>query len=610
MQNADISAWSSLLAYAIDMGGKNHVHASEVLEAIATHIDQQRIISFVFFHRSIYPLLWLTLFPRFDCALRVADCLIETLQKCIESCTELPLDLIDLVHEVLLASYPPKPRNKVDANWLLRSLRTCINNCPTNLVIELLERFHDALSAWFLDECAVFSSEEYSDEIIPLFQTVVIALQSLPPSPQVVHSFSVLFASALQTEPETGELSGDRNEALTAFTDFWNNNCLAFEPPCGKWPDGILHALSVAFPSNPLTVSPETVSMESDHIEAPSITDGYIEFDSDEDDELDVLPRISTPRRHASDQNPSPPSYSTHDVFTLPPTPKKSSRYLEFADGPRLPGLFSSLPSSENTLSRNSRTSSQQSRSVSGSSTGSDDTDKENIGPLVRTGTGMVHYGTKRGTIDPDSSPLGVKRLRTHSYGSDDGQDASAVEAALQIEDDLRPAERVPFGSVNVNAHKTPTKRARKSVAPSLGIMKAPHRSSTSKLQKARNNVKANRSAGRSAASTGDDDTDDGEYLPSSSELESEEEDYGPSSSSSPVGPFTPRAARRVEHAVAIAQDTESDNVVTSSSPTRNIRRMARAGRLGWSSKTYGRKMDPPSALPPAARYLTWSMPN
>ncbi|KAL5524821.1 hypothetical protein ACEPAF_9967 [Sanghuangporus sanghuang] len=586
MSGADLSAWSSLLAYAVEMAARDHVDAPEVLEIVVSHIDQQRITSL-------------------SSALRVADCLFEMLKRHIENCSELPLDVIDLVHEVLLTSYPPEPRNKVDANWLLRSVQSCISNCPANLIIELLERLHDGLCAWFSDECALFSSEEYSREIIPLFQTLLIALEPLPPSPRILQSFSALFASALQTDPDTRELSSDRAEALSAFTDFWNNNCLSFEAPCGRWSDGILHALGLAFPTTLLENSSECETIESGHLEVQGLADELIA--SDEEDELDVLPRTTTPRRHPNTQIPLPASYANHDASILPPTPKKSTKYSQFPDGPRLPGLFSSLSPPKDASRVKSWNPSQRSRTASNSTTGSDDTEKENISPR-KTGIGMVHSGTKRGSIDPDCSPSSAKRLRTQTFGSDDSEDARTVEAVLHVGDTLHAAERLPFGSVNVNANlvQTPTKRTRTRIAPSLGIMDISQCTRVNKIQKARDNVKATRSARRLAAAD-DDDTDDGEYLPSSSELESEEEDNGPSSSSSPIGPSTPRAARQAEYAIAITQDPASDDVVTSSSPTRNIRRMARAERLSSNSKMYGRKTNAPA---PPSRYLTWSMAN
>ncbi|KAL5512693.1 hypothetical protein ACEPAG_2959 [Sanghuangporus baumii] len=548
MSGADLSAWSSLLAYAVEMAAKDHVDAPEVLEMVVSHIDQQRIISL-------------------NSALRVADYLFEMLKKHIENCSELPLDVIDLVHEVLLTSYPPEPRSKVDANWLLRSVQSCISNCPANLIIELLERLHDGLCAWFSDECALFSSEEYSREIIPLFQTLLIALEPLPPSPQILQSFSALFASALQTDPDTGELPSDRAEALSAFTDFWNNNCLSFEAPSGRWSDGILHVLGLAFPTTLLENFIESETVESGHAETPGLANEPIA--SDEEDELDVLPRTTTPRRYQNTQIPLPISYTSHD-------------------NPRRGKVWNP---------------SQRSRTTSNSTIGSDDTDKENISPQIRkTGIGIVYSGTKRGSIDPNSSPSSAKRLRTQTFGSDDSEDARVVEAVLHT------TERLPFGSVNANANlmQTPTKRTRTSIAPSLGIMDISQCTRTNKIQKARDNVKATRSARRLTAAD-NDDTDDGEYLPSSSELESEEEDNGPSSSSSPVGPFTPRAARRAEYAVSIAQDPASDDTVTSSSPTRNIRQMARAERFSSNSKAYCKKTKVPA---PASRYLTWSMQN
>lgn len=47
MCNADVSEWSSLLTYAVDMAVKDHVSAPEVLELVVSRIESQHTISLV-----------------------------------------------------------------------------------------------------------------------------------------------------------------------------------------------------------------------------------------------------------------------------------------------------------------------------------------------------------------------------------------------------------------------------------------------------------------------------------------------------------------------------------------------------------------------------------
>ncbi|EJC98994.1 uncharacterized protein FOMMEDRAFT_148951 [Fomitiporia mediterranea MF3/22] len=554
MSEADLSTWSSLLAYAVDKASKEQTPVSEVLELVVSRIETQHVISL-------------------GSTLRVADHLIGMLERHIETCNDLPRRLIELVHEILITSYPPEPRNKVVAIWLLRSLQSSIGNCPAILVVELLENLHNGLCTWIADECALFSTEEYSSEIIPLFQTVLVALEPLPPSTAVLQSLSALFASALQIDLETGALSSEREEALASFTEFWNNNCLALEPPECGWPEGISHALELAF---------SATVVESPIPDAPLNPDTMpcIDMILSDDDELDVLPRTTTPRRCPANQVPlpfSPPSRVYQNIPTSPViTPRHHTRRTkesQLSDEPRLPSLFSTLSSPPARRGSQHRKSSRQSRTVSGSSavSTSDDVEKENVCPQSRRVSNAATYlGTKRTFLDADSSPLSAKRRRTESCGSDDSEDAHAVEEALFA--DIYPIlglGRSPLGTADVNALglQTPTKRVR--ATPDHTLLQA--RTPNSSPIKRRKTQSCKR-----LVDSGDDD----EYLPSSSDVESEEEDET-SGSSSPVGPFTPKTVRRKQHSMAIdCEPPSSDDVVTSSSPTRKIRRLARAERL------------------------------
>ena len=82
-----------------------------------------------------------------------------------ESDLQFPSDLFDLVHDIMAASYPPEPCNKVVGLWLIRSLCNVIDTCPKNLLAHLLETMHDALCSWMTDETGQFSTEEYSHDV-------------------------------------------------------------------------------------------------------------------------------------------------------------------------------------------------------------------------------------------------------------------------------------------------------------------------------------------------------------------------------------------------------------------------------------------------------------
>ncbi|THH07269.1 hypothetical protein EW145_g3491 [Phellinidium pouzarii] len=557
MSDPDLSSWSSLLSYAIDAGAKVYVSAPEVLECVVQCIERQHLISL-------------------SSTLRVADHLLSAFEKDIRDCRSLPAGLVDLVHEILVTAYPPQPRNKIVAVWLLRSLQMTISNCPPVLVIELLEVLQDGLSIWIADECALFSEEDYSSEIIPLFQTVLVALESLPPSSETLQSLSTIFASALQSDSRTGTIASEQVEALTSFTDFWNNSCKDLEAPKDGWADGIIHALELAFPKDLAEADEEEQVIDADACQK-------ITQDSD-DDELDILPRTNTPRRRLLNEIPLPPSpssirlqLSTGTSSTI--TPRKTTKAAVMRprrlDAPRLPSLFmgsSPSPTVQRTIRR--RTAAGRGpRTASGSSTSSlssehSNPEKENMLPLSdANGHEEFFLGMKRILVDADSSPLRSKRQRTRSVGSDDSEDARAVEEALKYPPSSSPF-RAPFSESDVNSSgllQTPSKRGRATTSLAVRLPGSP--GSPSKRRRMYSNDDSREVKQR--LSTADEDD---EWLPSS-DVESEDETSG---SSSPIGPFTPQT-RRTEFALDIrSEPTYDDSGAASSSPTRNIRRLAR----------------------------------
>ncbi|KAH8113541.1 hypothetical protein DFH11DRAFT_1599209 [Phellopilus nigrolimitatus] len=565
MSDADLSAWNSLLSYAVEKAGKDYISLPDVLEEVVRCIERQHIISL-------------------SSTLRVADHLVSMFDKAIERCTALPSGLIDIVHEILITSYPPQPRNKIVAIWLLRSLRTTIGNCPVELIVELLETLQDGLVTWIMDECALFSKEEYSSEIIPLFQTMLVALEPLPPSVEVLQSLSAIFASALQVETETGTISDERVEALVSFTEFWETKCSGLVAPRDGWAEGIAQALLLAFPEKNAVGQP----YENMH-------------EDDEDiDELDVLPRTTTPRRRLVNEVPLPPSPSpvqfkfAAGVPTMT-TPKKVTKAAAMRPrrltASRLPALFADEPLSP-TVQRENRRKSTGGRlprlsiaSGSGPVSLSSDrdhtsTEKENIMPSSGVDN-VVILGKKRELSAADSSLLRGKRQRIQSGGSDDSEDAhdrAAVEDVLLNVSVTSPA-RTPFGDSNINAYEipqTPSKRARTTTSSSLMAQAAGSPGlSPPKRRRTQDHGQSPKIPRRLSYSSDEDE----DSLPSS-DVESEEEISG---SSSPVGPFTPQT-RRAEFALRIQSDPASDDsVVTSSSPTRNIRQTARASRLSSS---------------------------
>lgn len=79
--------------------------------------------------------------------------------------TPLPEDIFELLRDVLHASYPPDPEDKIVAFWLLRSLLTVIDDCPSEFLERILYILNGPLCNWIADLAHEFSTEEYSNNV-------------------------------------------------------------------------------------------------------------------------------------------------------------------------------------------------------------------------------------------------------------------------------------------------------------------------------------------------------------------------------------------------------------------------------------------------------------
>ena len=571
-----MAAWSGLLSYTIEKAAGDNISATEVLDFVIEQIDRQNITSS-------------------SSTVRIADYLVGILEKCIGDMGSLPNELVDLVHEVLVAAYPPEPSNKIVAIWLLRSIQTTINNCPPELVVGLLEKLNDGLCTWMTDECRTFTAEEYSSEIVPLFQTILVSLQSLPPSTPVLQSLSTMIASTVKTE-----LDLERSEALHSFTDFWTSCCQDLETPKGGWSEGLSQVLEIALFSA-----------------APAISSPDLGYDTDDESIFD-LPRTSTPRRRLVNRIPLPPSPSPirirpSSLSILDNKLADSRRDLthnvpELGDIPRIPALFMKSPSTASPRSLGGKGQSRRrlhGRTPSLSGSKIDNENKENNFALSEAGSDDSVIGSKRALLDASSTPVrACKRQRTSSCGSSDSEqeaiDREIIERDLLRFEDV-PAmnsNRSPFGQTqtNIEPPSTPTKRNRPNASsgtPKYVISPTKRR----RMQGQHIGVSVN----NRRCSVVEDDDD----LPPS-DIESEEEDDDVHRSSSPIGPFTPKTNARqstIPRTRTASRDPASDDSVfiasSSSSPVRASQRSGRKIRKQKSIPKLVSRAIPPPVLSP-----------
>ena len=78
---------------------------------------------------------------------------------------DIPQNLLDLVSDTMRATYPPEPRNKGIAMWLVRSLMGVVENCPVEFCLSLLRTLKESLCMWLADECGAWSEDQFTYDV-------------------------------------------------------------------------------------------------------------------------------------------------------------------------------------------------------------------------------------------------------------------------------------------------------------------------------------------------------------------------------------------------------------------------------------------------------------
>lgn len=78
---------------------------------------------------------------------------------------DIPQNLLDLVSDTMRATYPPEPRNKGIAMWLVRSLTNVVENCPVEFCLSVLQTLKESLCMWLADECGAWTEEHFTYDV-------------------------------------------------------------------------------------------------------------------------------------------------------------------------------------------------------------------------------------------------------------------------------------------------------------------------------------------------------------------------------------------------------------------------------------------------------------
>lgn len=212
LNNEDFAIWDTFLCDAMDRATDGGLDSMILLDHVAA--DLARVPC-----------------PAHASFTRVADLLLTHFD--IGDARQIPSNVFDFVNDTLLSTYPPEPRNLKPCTWLIVTLTRIVDACPPGQLLQLLQAIQDGISIWVSDECGVFTEDEYTYDVLPLYQTALLSLKDFPGNISVPTTLSSFLHSAF----------GGRDEALPvskeAFKDFWDTSFADCDEPEGGWPEDI-----------------------------------------------------------------------------------------------------------------------------------------------------------------------------------------------------------------------------------------------------------------------------------------------------------------------------------------------------------------------------------
>ncbi|KAH9851822.1 hypothetical protein C2E23DRAFT_886346 [Lenzites betulinus] len=405
LASEDLGAWDGFLKRAIDAALDCGIDAAALLDQIAGAIANGKE-------------------SRDTSSVRVADLLLSNLE--VSEAREVPGELLEFVNQTLNAAYPPTPRHKVMCLWLIRSLTRTIDACPRELCFPALQWLSEGLCTWISDDRDVCTADEYSTDILPLYQTVLVSLQSLDTKVKYLEDLGPILEAPFHGRHDK------HVGVLEAFSDFWQETYAARPEPASGWPEQIVRCLEAVAREQEDEASVENLTVLRDDSVSPRaegsptiIGDAYYEdIDPESEDEMPshgtlsrysaplllpaVFPRQSTPER---------------ELPIAPSTPKSSPRAhrrMPTAYSPTSPSLGSSPPRGPTTPRR----SPAKVHAHGGSARSHIFLDKENVSPLLRIAT-----VTERMAI---RSPLLLESILGKRSRVDDADDVDLAEKVFK----------------------------------------------------------------------------------------------------------------------------------------------------------------------------------
>ncbi|KAF7299607.1 hypothetical protein HMN09_00966100 [Mycena chlorophos] len=152
---------------------------------------------------------------------------------------ELPEQLLYLTNEVLGSCYPPKPRDRQQALWTLRTVSRTVELCPIEHVLDLLRLLESSLCKWLSDECEALTDADYLYDMVNIYEVFLMKIGTLPRELDVLASTGTIFVAPFLRKPVHPAIP-------PAFADFWADTYASDFPAPDAWPEEIVDCLSLA----------------------------------------------------------------------------------------------------------------------------------------------------------------------------------------------------------------------------------------------------------------------------------------------------------------------------------------------------------------------------
>ncbi|EGN98376.1 hypothetical protein SERLA73DRAFT_56513, partial [Serpula lacrymans var. lacrymans S7.3] len=212
LSNDDFQTWDNFLSYTLNKALDYGIDSTTVLDCVAEAVSRNPS-------------------PTFAYSTRVADLLLGHLE--IVDARQVPSSVFEFVNDTLLSTYPPEPCSMMRSIWLLRSLTRIVDACPVELSPGMFEILQDGMCTWISDDYCTFDITDYTDEVLPLYQTSLLGVQVLPRTLQTLELLAPLLESSF---------SGRTDKPATvmdSFDEFWNTCYANMSKPENGWPEKI-----------------------------------------------------------------------------------------------------------------------------------------------------------------------------------------------------------------------------------------------------------------------------------------------------------------------------------------------------------------------------------